>query len=113
AYAARRFAENLEKAAPGKFKVSFFPNRQLGDEKELMQGLRLGTVDAAVITNPVIANIEPAFLVNDLPFLYSSPQQAHSTLDGPLGDELFDRLKAKGVIGLAWCDCGFRNMANK
>jgi tripartite ATP-independent transporter DctP family solute receptor len=112
-FAAHRFSEALEKAAPGGFKVSFFPNRQLGDEKEMMQGLRLGTVDVAVITNPVIANVEPAFLVNDLPFLYAGPEQVYATLDGKLGAELFDLLKAKGVVGLGWCDSGFRNMANK
>jgi len=112
-YAAHRFADALEKAAPGGFKIAFFPNRQLGDEKEMLQGLRLGTVDAALITNPVIANVEPSFLVNDLPFLYAGPEQVVRTLDGELGAKLFETLKSKGVIGLGWCDSGFRNMANK
>lgn len=111
-FAAQQFAAALEKAAPGRFHVSFFPNRQLGDEKEMVQGMQLGTVDAALITNSVVANVEPSFLINDLPFLYASAEQAHRILDGELGQTLFDKLARKNIVGLAFCESGFRNMIN-
>lgn len=111
-FAARQFAAALEEAAPGRFSVSYFPNRQLGDEKEMVQGLQLGTVDVALITNSVVANVEPSFLINDLPFLYTSAEQAHEILDGELGQELFTALAKKKIVGLAFCESGFRNMVN-
>jgi len=111
-YAAHRFADALEAAAPGRFEVAFFPNRQLGDERELLQGMQLGTVDSGLVTNSVIGNVEPAFLLNDMPFLYTNSAQAHGVLDGELGQVLFDKLAAKNVVGLAWCESGFRNMIN-
>lgn len=111
-YAAHQLAAALEKSAPGRFQLSFFPNRQLGDEKELLQGMQLGTVDAALVTSTVVSNVEPAFLINDLPFLYASAAQAHSILDGPLGKELADRLAKKNVVTLGFCESGFRNMVN-
>lgn len=111
-FTAHAFAKALEAAKPGYFKVSFFPNRQLGEEREMMQGLQLGTVDAALITNSVVANVEGSFTVNDLPFLYPTSEAAFKVLDGKLGQELFTKLKAKRVQGLAWCDSGFRNMIN-
>lgn len=112
-FAARTFAGALEEAKPGHFEVSFFPNRQLGDEREMLQGIQLGTVDAALITNSVIANVEPAFTVNDLPFLYANEPQAFEILDGPLGDGLFEEVRDKKIVGLSWCASGFRNMANR
>lgn len=111
-FTAHAFADALEAAKPGYFKVSFFPNRQLGEEREMMQGLQLGTVDAALITNSVVANVEGSFTVNDLPFLYPNAETAFKVLDSKLGVELFTRLKPKRVQGLAWCDSGFRNMIN-
>ena len=111
-FAARAFAAALEKAAPGRFQVSYFPNRQLGDEKEMVQGMQIGTVDAALITNSIVANVEPGFLVNDLPFLYANTEQAHRILDGELGNKLFERLAKKNIVGLAFCESGFRNMIN-
>lgn len=112
AYAAREFKKILEEAKPGHFDVKLFPNRQLGDEKEMVQGMQLGTVDAGLITNSIVANVVPEFQINDLPFLYASSEQAHKTLDGPMGDKLFDKLAEKNIVGLAYCESGFRNMIN-
>jgi tripartite ATP-independent transporter DctP family solute receptor len=92
--------------------VQFYPNRQLGDERQMIEGMRFGTVDAGIITNAVIAQIEPAFQVNDLPFLFANEAQAHKVLDGPVGSELAKRLAAKGVIVLGYMEGGFRSMIN-
>jgi tripartite ATP-independent transporter DctP family solute receptor len=112
AITARRFAEALERQAPGVFDVKFFPNRQLGDEKEMLEGLSFGTLDAAVITNAVIANVEPAFQLNDMPFLYASEAQAHAVLDGPVGQELLGKLASRKIVGLGFAEGGFRHMIN-
>lgn len=112
-FAAHAFAKALEAAKPGHFEVGYFPNRQLGDEKDMLQGIQVGSVDAALITNSIISNVDPAFTINDLPFLYANAAQAYKMLDGPLGSELFARVRDKKIIGLAWCEAGFRNMANR
>ena len=49
AVGARAFKAALEAASKGTIEVQLFPNRQLGDEKPMMEGLRFGTVDAAII----------------------------------------------------------------
>lgn len=108
----RELAKALEELAPGQFEVSFFPNRQLGDEKEMVQGLQLGVLDLAAITNSVVANTAPQFVVNDLPFLYANQQVAARILDGELGDSLLASLEEKGIVGLAFCEAGYRHMLN-
>ncbi len=112
-FAARAFGAALEEAKPGHFEVAYYPNRTLGDEKDMLQGIQLGTVDSAIITNPIIANVDPSYTINDLPFLYPSSAKVYEVLDGPLGDELFDRVREKKIVGLAWCESGFRNMINR
>ncbi|HPA89107.1 MAG TPA: TRAP transporter substrate-binding protein [Quisquiliibacterium sp.] len=109
---ARTFKQAVERQSNGRIEVQLFPNRQLGDEKPMLEGLRFGTVDAAVITNAVIAQIEPAFQVNDLPFLYANEAQAHKVLDGKVGQALAKKLEAKGVIALGFMEGGFRHMIN-
>lgn len=109
---AKLFKEKVEALVPGQVQVSLFPNRQIGDEKELLEGMRFGTVDMGVITNAVIANLETGFQVNDLPFLYADEAQARRVLDGPVGQELKDRLAKKGVIALGFMEGGFRSMLN-
>jgi TRAP-type transport system periplasmic protein len=108
----RTFKERVEANTGGAVEVQLFPNRQLGDEKEILEGVRFGTIEAAVITNAVVANVERALQVNDLPFLYANEAQAHGVLDGEPGQELLGLLSAKGIIGLRFCEGGFRNMIN-
>ena len=112
AITARQFAEALEKEAPGQFKVEFYPNRALGDEKEMLEGLSFGTLHMAVITNAPIASIEPAFQINDMPFLYADEKKAHAVLDGKAGQMLMKKLESKNIIGFGFAEGGFRQMIN-
>ena len=112
AVGARAFKAAVERESKGSIEVQLFPNRQLGDERQMLEGMRFGTVDAGIITNAVIAQIEPAFQVNDMPFLYATEAQAHKVLDGKVGEELTRRLAAKGVVALGYMEGGFRNMIN-
>ncbi|MEO7853204.1 MAG: TRAP transporter substrate-binding protein [Rubrivivax sp.] len=112
AVGARAFKSAVERDSRGRIEVQLFPNRALGDERQMLEGMRFGTVDAGIITNAVIAQLEPAFSVNDLPFLYATEAQAHKALDGEIGKELAAKLNAKGIVLLGFMEGGFRNMIN-
>lgn len=106
------FKSQVEKMSEGKITVELYPNRQLGDEKELLEGVRFGTIDLALVVNAVIANVEPSFQINDMPFLFSDSSQAANVLDGEVGDMLAEKLKKKGIVVLGYHEGGFRSMLN-
>jgi tripartite ATP-independent transporter DctP family solute receptor len=109
---AKAFKKAVEENSKGSIEVQLYPNRQLGEEKQVMEAVRFGTVDMTIMTNAVIAQIEPAYQVNDLPFLYSSEEQARKALDGKLGNDLSALLAKKNVIVLGYMEGGFRQMVN-
>lgn len=112
AIAAHAFKARLEEAAGERFEVELYPNRQIGDEKQLVEGLRLGTVTAAVISNGVYSQVVPAFQLNDLPFFYARERQVFDLMDGEIGAELSSRLDDKGIVMLAYLANGYRHMLN-
>ena len=112
AIGARDFKAAVEKNTNGSVQVQLYPNRQLGDEKQVMEGVRFGTVDAGIVTNAVVAQMEPAFQINDLPFLYTNEAQAQKVLDGKLGADLAAMLAKKNVVVLGYMEGGFRQMIN-
>ncbi|CAM4101883.1 TRAP transporter substrate-binding protein [Bordetella tumulicola] len=113
AIGARAFKAALEAEPNGKnFDVQLYPNRQLGDEKPLLEGIRMGMAQAGIITNAVVAQIEPAYQLNDLPFLYSSSEQAYQLMEGEVGKKLTKKLEDKGIAVLGYMGGGFRNMIN-
>ncbi|MEY8828531.1 TRAP transporter substrate-binding protein DctP [Sedimentitalea sp. XS_ASV28] len=112
AITAHLWQEKLNELMPDTFELQFFPNAQIGDEKLALEGMRFGTIDAALVTNAMIATIEPDFQVLDLPFLFKDEAMAHRVLDGQVGELLLSSLEDKGIVGLGFAEGGFRHMIN-
>jgi tripartite ATP-independent transporter DctP family solute receptor len=110
--AATKFKELAEKYTNGEVKVTIYPNAVLGDERTLLERMKMGIVDAAIITNGPFINFVPKFGAIDLPFLFRDPEHAYAVLDGPIGDQLFAEAEKQGWKGLAWAERGFRNLTN-
>lgn len=113
--AALRFKELAEKNTKGKVKVDVFPNSQLYKDKEELEALQLGAVQMLA---PSLAKFGPLgvkeFEVFDLPWLFADKGALYNITEGPIGKGLLKKLDAKGIVGLAYWDNGFKGMsANK
>src|SRR3954465_12019419 len=58
---AKRMADEMASKSAGKVEVQVFPNQQLGNERDMIEGLQLGTLDLAVINTPLLAGFDPRF----------------------------------------------------
>lgn len=97
----------------GRLQIQVFPNSQLGQEKEMVEGLLLGTIDITNPTTAVLTNFVPALKVLDLPFLFDDRAHMYRVLDGPVGEELGKAILARGFRLLAWQEAGFRHIMTK
>src|SRR4051794_12632892 len=109
--AADKFKELAEKYTNGRVKVEVYPNSQLYRDKEEVEALQLGSVQMLA---PSLAKFGPLgareFEVFDLPYLFDSYEQLHKVTQGPIGAALLKKLDAKGIVGLAYWDNGFKEM---
>lgn len=110
--AAVRFQELVSEKTDGAVTVDIYPNASLGDERTLLEGMQIGTVDMGVITSGPVANFVDEFSVFELPFLFPSNEAAYSVLDGEIGQEILDKLEGVNLKGLAYAERGFRNITN-
>jgi TRAP-type transport system periplasmic protein len=108
----RKWGQLIEKYTNGKFKVNLFPNSQLGNEREMIKNLTMGTMDLGVITNAVVGSFIGANMALDLPFMFPTREVAHAVLDGEVGQMLLARLSKLQIVGLAISEGGFRHMIN-
>jgi len=113
--AADYFKKLAEARSKGRVKVEVYPNSQLYKDKEELEALQLGSVQMLA---PSLAKFGPLgareFEVFDLPYLFTSYEELHRVTQGPIGAELLKKLDAKGIVGLAYWDNGFKAMtANK
>ncbi|UOF93794.1 MAG: TRAP transporter substrate-binding protein [Bordetella sp.] len=105
-------AKSIELSSNGKFKVEQFANSSLGGEREVVEGLRLGTIDLAIVSTSEILNFVPETGVFDIPFLLRDLQHAREVLDGPIGQNILSRFSSSGLIALSWGEQGFRHLTN-
>jgi tripartite ATP-independent transporter DctP family solute receptor len=113
ALGAAEFARLVEEGTKGEVVIKVYPAGQLGSgERELLEGLQVGTIDMAVTATGPISNFVENMGVVDLPFLFVSPEQVDKVLDGPIGRQLLDDLAPVKIKGLAFFENGFRNFTN-
>jgi len=110
--AALKFKELVEARTKGQLAIEIYPNASLGDERTLLEGMQLGTIDMGVITNGPVANFLPRMAAFEMPFLFASAQEAYYVLDGPVGKKLLAELETVNLKGLAYAERGFRNLTN-
>jgi tripartite ATP-independent transporter DctP family solute receptor len=108
-----KFAEIVAAKSGGKMKVEVYPDRQLGEEREMIEGLQLGTVDMAVVSTGPLLAFAPKAGVLDLPFLFKNSAHAYKVLDGDVGKSLLKDMEARNIIGVAWWENGWRHLTTK
>lgn len=108
---ATSFAESLEELMPGAFNVQIFPNRQLGDDKQLLEGTVAGTLDVTAVSGVLIPLVtgRPAMNAWQLPFVVRDYDHFGDLALGEVGQKIQDDLREAGLIGLATADTGQRN----
>lgn len=109
--AAEHFARLVAERTQNRVRVQVFPAGALGNERDMIEGAQIGTIDMVVTSSAAAGPFVPALRVLDVPFLFRDPAHARSVLDGPLGGELLAAMPQRNVIGLAWGDIGFRHMS--
>lgn len=112
---AMNFKTEIEELSGGAITVDVITDAQLGSELSMMEGMNMGTIDMAVITNFSFSSSVPDFAVFDLPYLFLSREQAHAVLDDAaitdaMEEELYNDF---GVKILSWGEGGFRSTINK
>lgn len=106
----RRVAERLRETAPGRFDLRIVPNAALGGEKEVAEGLRLGSVQATLLTVSVLSAWVPKGQILDLPFLFRDRDHLKRVLAGALGAELKAAYEAQGFVVPGFVNYGARHL---
>lgn len=104
--------KELREKSAGRIGLEIYPSSQLGGERELTENIQFGNVDLVYVSSAPVASFSPAFFAFDIPFLFTSREQAYKVLDGDVGQEILKSLEDKGMVGLAYWENGFRQLTN-
>lgn len=108
-----RMSELLEKSMPGKFKFKVVTNGALGGEKETTEGVRLGSIQAALSTLANLTTWVPDGALFDMPFMFRDEAHIEKVMAGPIGDEFKKKYAEKGFHVLGFIIYGARHVIAK
>ena len=106
------FAKDVDAGSKGKIKVELYPNAQLGGDRELCEGVQMGTIQMAIPSTSALAGFDKRIQVLDLPYLFTTRKAAFDAVDGELGQKLTTYLSKKGFEVLGYQENGFRHVTN-
>jgi len=107
------FKAMVEKGTNGEVEVNAFHASALGNEREALEGVKLGSIQMGTLSGGPVPGFFPAAMVFDIPFLFSSAPAAWDAFNGDFGKEFSEAfLKATGVRILGITENGYRHFTN-
>jgi len=105
------FAEGVQKRSNGKIQVTVSHSGQLGGQRELIEAVKMGTLEIAFGESGRYEAYVPELGVNCLPFIYKDANEYYQTVDGPIGTEMSKLLREKANLEvLCWTGGTQRNV---
>ncbi len=108
----KKFAKLVEERTNGAVKFEIFPGKSVGNAKEIMEAIRMGTLDLTLTVTTYMSIFEPAYKVIDLHFIFRNRRHAWNCLDGELGEELNKLMAKQGFTVLGYGESGWRDIHN-
>lgn len=106
--AATAFSEKLTEVSGGAMNCMLFPNGTLGSINEIPAMLQQGTCDVTLIVTSSLMDLCPEVGVFDLPFLFNGYEDARTTINGPVGEALANKIEEQSMHVGSWLTMGFR-----
>jgi TRAP-type transport system periplasmic protein len=110
---ATRWSQIVRERTNGEVDIQVFPGGQLGGEVEMLEGLRLGSLQAAVVEISATSGWVPQGAVFSLPFLFRDDDHLFASYTGSVGKKLAAYYPPKGFRLMGFWTSGARHPMGK
>jgi tripartite ATP-independent transporter DctP family solute receptor len=113
--ATENLGKKLSDATQGRLSIQMYPSMQLGGEKETIEQTQIGAIQISRVSVGTMGPIVDDINVINMPFLFKNTAHANKMMDGPIGQELLDKITASpnaNLVALCWMDSGARSLYN-
>jgi len=109
----QQLAEQWRTAPGGGVQLVIYPDGTMGSEADMVRRMRIGQLQAAMLTVSGLAEIDPAVsALQKMPLVYRTLDEAEHVRN-KLRPELEQRLLQKGFVVLFWGDAGWAHFFSK
>lgn len=107
---AEKFAELVNEKTKGDMTIKVFPNGQLGSEVDMINSVKMGTLDV-VLSGETLQNWAPKAALMAVPYAFRDLDHMKKVVEGPIGDEIKEDIRKKaGLVPLYYHERAPRNL---
>lgn len=106
-------SERLEEKSGGTMTIDVYPSEQLGNERQLVELLQIGSLGMTKVSAAVMEGFAPVYSLLSVPYLFRDIEHSYEVLDGEIGDELLLSSESFWLRGLCFYDAGSRSFYTK
>ena len=102
----KELGEKWKTVSGGRVTVRLFPGGVAGDDPDVVRKMRLGTLNAGVLTSVGVAEIDKSVYALGVPLMYDSSEEVYYVLE-KMRPRLEASIEARGFVVLNWADVGW------
>ncbi|MGD2152163.1 MAG: TRAP transporter substrate-binding protein [Gemmatimonadales bacterium] len=102
-------ADRLSELSGGRMRIDIYPGGQLGEERELIEMLQIGSLAMTKVSASPLESFVPEMTVFSIPYVFRDQEHLWRVLDGELGQRLLLAGQRYYLRGLCYYDAGPRS----
>lgn len=108
------FGRLVEEKTDGKVVIEYFPDGQLGGERELIELTQTGGIDFTKVNAAALESFSEIYQIFNVPYLFDSEQHFFNVMENEdIMDEIYQSTADLGFVGLTYYDSGQRSFYMK
>ncbi|YBV94840.1 TRAP transporter substrate-binding protein (plasmid) [Phyllobacteriaceae bacterium JZ32] len=105
-----KFGTLLEQKTNGEVKVAYFPDSQLGGERELVEMVQGGLLDMTKVSGGLLESFSPVYGIFSMPYLFDSQEHFYKVMDNEdIVRPIYESTKDRGMVAITYYDSGARS----
>lgn len=110
-YTVAEFKSRVEERTGGNVTVNLFEDGQLGNERDNIEGVQMGTIQMCLADTGYVANLAKEYNILQLPFIFRDYDHLNKVLGSDIVKDKMDAVLASscGIHALSWYPDGLRD----
>ena len=100
--------ELIETRSGGRMNVDIYPAMQLGNNREMVEGAQMGTIEAILVPTAKFGGFDQRLNICDMPFLFPTEEILWKMLEGEVGQKAKAGLPDIGLYGVQYWAEGYK-----
>jgi tripartite ATP-independent transporter DctP family solute receptor len=101
--------DRLTEYSAGQMRLEVYPSGQLGNERELIELLQIGSLAMTKVSASPLEGFVPIMQLFNIPYVFRDQAHYQAVLDGEIGRQILDAPRSVRLKGLGYYDAGSRS----